>query len=476
MADFDVYLYFSGNSSDPAIWDSEFSYYFGAVLNQILENAPRIISNANVPAATQIKDIENKDFNKIRAFILVLGGEERNSETLEPVKKLVDYLTDEQRHTTYLIRRPQKRSTEIPDFLKNFSVYSFYEIANSTQTVFGHNHKEGLPENGFWETLTDLGYDLKHILFSKDQIEISESRINTIFLAEVTADQHRNRERLRRELRLAGFNVLPDSPLPLSLKEIESEVQDLLEKSVLSVHIMGELYGNSPDGTDYSYQEIQNRQFNDVSKKLQSFDDVQPKMERIVWIQPVFDPYDEKQVQYIKRLRRDISILKDSELIQSTVHDLKSIIDRKFRLLKTPIDVTTNFESDQILLIADDYMDIACNSIQEELRRNLLNLSLLQEVLTRVNDIELIMSELKRYKNILVLNTKSDSLWLESILNLLARSKGYQNAVPKSLVGYFSPLQAKIFPEFHTLTVEAYTYSSKNIGNTLQSFITKVKT
>jgi hypothetical protein len=477
MADFDIHLYFSENSKTHLDWDSEFSHFLGVILSQIFENPPRIIANADVPGATFTKKLSHDELSKIRAFVLVIGGEENEISDYNPVKQFLADLSQEQLSKVMLVRRPQMKIVEIPDFLKKFTAYNFYELAPNTQVVFEFNPNEkGISENSFWERLTDLSYDLKTLLFGKLKVEVPETRANTIFLAEVTPDQYKNRDRLRRELLLSGYNILPDSPLPLGLKEFEDEVRNLLEKSVMSIHMMGELYGNSPEGTDYSYQELQNRLFQDVSKKLSGFADIQPKMNRVVWIQPIFDPYDEKEVQYIKRLRRDISVSKDSELIQSTILDLKSIVDQKFALLKAPLDDLLMTESNEVLLIADDYRDIAFSAIKEELQHASLNFTLLKTLANTHNDFGTMVDEMKKYKNVLVLNTRGDNAWLQSVLNLLVRSKGYIGAVSNSTVGLFSSTQVKNVPRFHTVTIEPYVYNSKSINNILQSFITKLKT
>ena len=477
MADFDIYLYFSGSSKEPSAWDAEFGYFLGILLNQILENPPRILANASVPGSTLLKKIERTELAKIRAFILVVGEQEKEDYNYQLVKEFLSGFSPDQMGKLLLVRRPQRRITEIPDFLKKFPVYNFYELALNTQVVFEFNPNEkGVSENSFWDRLTDLAYDLKSLLFGKIKVEVAETRANTVFLAEVTQDQFKNRDRLRRELLLSGYHVLPDAPLPLGLREFEDEVRNMLENSVLSIHMMGELYGNSPEGTDYSYPEIQNRLFLDVSKKLINFNDIQPKISRIVWIQPIFDPYDEKQVQYIKRLRRDISVTKDSELIQSTIHDLKSIVDQKFALLKAPLDDLLMTEDNGVLLIADDYRDVACTAIKDDLQQASLNLTLLKSLAIMQNDIAAIVNEMKKYKNVLVLSSKSDNNWLQSILNLLARSKGYQGAVASSIVGVFSPSQIKKVPQFHMLPVEQYIYNSKNINNIVKTFISKIKT
>lgn len=477
MADFDIHLYFSESSKEDLVWDSEFSYFLGVLLNQIFETPPRIISNKDLPGVTYSKELKPAELSKIRAFIFIIGKGQNDLSDYNPVKDLIDKLSEEQTGKALLVRRPQLKIAEIPAFLKKFQSYNFYELAPHTQTVFEFKPNEkGASANSFWERLTDLAYDLKIMLFDKIKLEVSESRSNTIFLAEVSPDQYKNRDRLRRELQLSGYHILPDFPLPLGLKDFEDEVRNMLEKSVMSINIMGELYGNSPDGSDYSYQELQNRLFSDVSKKLFGFADVQPKISRVVWMQPIFDPYDEKQVQYIKRLRRDISVAKDSELIQSTILDLKNIVDQKFALLKAPLNNLLIAEDTGVLLIADDYRDVACTAVKEELQQASLKLTLLKNLANSHSEMSGIVDELKRFSNVLVLNTKGDNAWLQSILNLLARSKGYIGAVTSATVGLLSPSQVKKIPEFYTIFVTHYVYNSKNINNIVQSFITKIKT
>ncbi|HEY4785875.1 MAG TPA: hypothetical protein VIH57_07490 [Bacteroidales bacterium] len=474
MADFEIYMYFSGDPKEPQTWDVEFSYCFNAVLNQILEIPPKILSNVNVPNVSVVRN--NYQLLATRAFILIIGGEGKVGMTLDPVKEFIEQLTPHQQDNILIVRRPQKRITEIPDFLRKYRTFNFYEVSPATQTVFEFDiNKKGIPENSFWEKVTDLAYDLKYLIFCDSEKDISETRINTIFLAEVTPDQYKNREQLRRELVHSGYHVLPEIPLPTSLKEFEDEVRNFIERSVLSVHIMGEQYGGSPDTSDYSFQEIQNRLFSDVSKKLQGFKDVQPKIKRIVWIQSLFDPYEEKQVQYIKRLRKDISVSRDSELIQSTIFDLKNIIDQAFALLKAPINELLPQEAGSILMIADDHKDLVCDTIKERFLRASLTLDLLQTATNIQSDLAMIMNELKKYKNILVVNSKGDHGWLYSVLSLIARSKGYQGAVAECLVSLFSPTQMKRIVSFETLAIDSYTYSSNNIHTVLESFISKVK-
>lgn len=472
MADYDVFLYFSGDPDEKSNWDSEFSYYLGLVLRQIMDTPPRMMSNIKVPGAT-FHNENDRDISKVKAIVLITGKEDEQH--VVSLKYFLNNLAAKNHKNYFIVRRPQRRISTLPEHLAGYPVYNFFEMNQSAGEVIefkAAEHENNV--NSYWEKLTDLAYDIKQLICADKAQDISTSRTNTIYLAEVSIDQSRNRDQLKRELLLSGYRVIPENPLPLSLKEFEDAVCSSLENSVLSVHLMGEIYGDTSENSDYSYPEIQNRLFIDVAKKLQGFDDVQPKISRIVWVQPTFEPYDEKQIQYLKRLKREISSLANSEYIQSSLHELKNVIDSKFTQIKKPVRPNLNQSEKDLLLIADDYRDIVCGFIKEEALKSSLNLTLLK-TLTGVQDIGNMMSELKKYKNVLILNTKNDRDWLFSVLNLLARSKGYVNAVFPTVVGLFSPSQMKKMPEIDVLAIEPYVYSSKNINDMLDSFIKKIK-
>ncbi|NIQ59513.1 MAG: hypothetical protein GWN71_41060, partial [Gammaproteobacteria bacterium] len=77
-------------------------------------------------------------------------------------------------------------------------------------------------------------------------------------LAETTGDLRDARDRLKRELLERGHVVLPDRPLPLVGPQLESAVRDCLERCVLSIHLVGSVYGLVPEGAEHSVVELQN--------------------------------------------------------------------------------------------------------------------------------------------------------------------------------------------------------------------------
>ena len=96
---------------------------------------------------------------------------------------------------------------------------------------------------------------------------------------------------------------------------------------------MGELYGDTPAGSDYSYQELQNRYFHDVWQNQQQTNQHIQVIKRIIWLPPQLEPFEEKQTQYLKRINREVNNSENTELVQSTLTDLKILIEQKIKSL-----------------------------------------------------------------------------------------------------------------------------------------------
>jgi hypothetical protein len=69
-----------------------------------------------------------------------------------------------------------------------------------------------------------------------------------VYLAECSYDRREDRKALNAELRARNYQVLPDRELPRDEAEYRAEVARLLEECVLSIHLVGSIYGSVPDG------------------------------------------------------------------------------------------------------------------------------------------------------------------------------------------------------------------------------------
>jgi len=69
-----------------------------------------------------------------------------------------------------------------------------------------------------------------------------------VYLAECNYDRREDRKALNSELRARNCRVLPDRELPRDEAEYRAEVARLLEQCVVSIHLVGSVYGSVPDG------------------------------------------------------------------------------------------------------------------------------------------------------------------------------------------------------------------------------------
>ena len=69
-----------------------------------------------------------------------------------------------------------------------------------------------------------------------------------VYLAHCDDDRRADREALRSELMQFGYRVLPDRELPRSENELRTVVAEMLERSVLSIHLLGSCPGQVPSG------------------------------------------------------------------------------------------------------------------------------------------------------------------------------------------------------------------------------------
>ena len=69
-----------------------------------------------------------------------------------------------------------------------------------------------------------------------------------VYLAQCDEERRADREALRSELLQFGYRVLPDRELPRSDAELRAVVADMLERSVLAIHLLGSGPGQVPSG------------------------------------------------------------------------------------------------------------------------------------------------------------------------------------------------------------------------------------
>ena len=155
-----------------------------------------------------------------------------------------------------------------------------------------------------------------------------------VYLAETTSDLTEERELVRDELRQRGYAVLPEQKLPLDeVKVTEQCIRSALERSAISVHLVGTRYGSTPEDDPRSVLRIQEQMAAEQSKANAAF-------VRLLWM-PLglgtdeMGITDERQKRFVSEIQNMINA--GAELLQTSIEDLKTRIVEK---LNPVADVT----------------------------------------------------------------------------------------------------------------------------------------
>jgi hypothetical protein len=174
----------------------------------------------------------------------------------------------------------------------------------------------------YWLKLDDLAHDIAESLERMDRGAAVETRppadSRTVYLAETSFDMRDERDVVRRELLGHGHVVLPDRPLPLVGRECEEAVREQLDRSDLSIHLIGRNYGLIPEGANESIVVIQN--------ELAIERGARSGFSRLVWLPPGLVSEEEKQLQFIDRLQTDVRIQAGADILQTPLEDFKGVV------------------------------------------------------------------------------------------------------------------------------------------------------
>jgi hypothetical protein len=233
-----------------------------------------------------------------------------------------------------VLKTPVRRDMHPPE-LQPLLGYEFFKIDPETGRIRELNEIFGpQAQIDFWMKLDDLAQDIRDLL---EMIEAtgspgsaSEKPSNeTIFLAETTVDVKEQRESLRRDLQQHGYTVLPAGGLPLVSSDMCTSLREDLARSQMSIHLIGKNYGVIPEGHTESIPVIQNELAIDRVN--------QGGFSRLVWIPPGLQVEDERQRRFIEGLRMDPRIQVGSDLLETSLEALRTVIQDRLKRALEPV-------------------------------------------------------------------------------------------------------------------------------------------
>ena len=145
----------------------------------------------------------------------------------------------------------------------------------------------------------------------------------SIYLAEATPDLARERDMIRRDLLERKYSVLPESPLPNDFNGLQEMARQDLERCCLSIHLVGQDYGDSPKGDNRSFAYWQHLL---AEERL-----TDPGFSRLIWMPKKNKPSDVRQWAFVKELLNADSPI-NTDLLQTSLEDFKTAIQDKLKV------------------------------------------------------------------------------------------------------------------------------------------------
>lgn len=223
--------------------------------------------------------------------------------------------------------------TQQPAEVKGLIGYDFFqEIASGKVHEFYPSRAENdQASRNFWQKIDDLAQDVDPILESSDngpERGGTDNGRKTVYLAVTTSDVNRARDSIRRELGQRGYRVVPDGSLLLGAEELLPAIEADLKQACLTVHPVGARYGFIPEGDHRSIVELQ----------IEAATTNNGHSHHVIWVPPeAVPPSEDKQKEFIERLRSEYTEKADTELLdQRPLEELKTRLVEKLEVRPKP--------------------------------------------------------------------------------------------------------------------------------------------
>lgn len=327
--DIDVLIVFadSDNETNPGNgpgWVTQFKKFLELMLTQILGEKP------NVMLKSEYDNITSPKLDNVNLLIPVLSKDFiKSGQCLDHVEAF--YKSTEKapgQPRIFKVFKSPLGVLEQPPRLRELLGYEMYQIDPESGDIREYtDYFSTDAERQYWMKMVDLTYDLYDALLvirgeSKQEEAISYKR-KTIYLAETGHDLSVQRNIIKRELQRHGYHVLPNQTLPGTASELDRIVRRDLEKSNLSIHLIGSAYGEIPEGSDRSVVDIQNKLAAERTIQARA-----SKMDftRLIWIPTNVMNASERQKAFIENIKRDVEAQEGAEILQTSLEDFKNIM------------------------------------------------------------------------------------------------------------------------------------------------------
>lgn len=189
-------------------------------------------------------------------------------------------------------KMPVMDRADFPPTLGERFVYRFFKVDPETRRSRELTERD----EEFLNLVFDLAEDLKN-QFTEIDSEAQATK-GTVFLAETTSDLQHKREEIRRELKMKGYRVVPESALPYDIDELRARICECLSEATFSVHPVGRYFGIAPERSGGT--SIPQIQF-DLAQEFAA----EGRLKRLVWNPSKSEAEEANQEAFLEFLATD---------------------------------------------------------------------------------------------------------------------------------------------------------------------------
>lgn len=438
--DYDVFISYGspeGNDNNTVNqWAVKFSQYLAILLNRLNNRELTFMIHDDLRARKQLLGTESPAvLTKTAIFVTLISPEVVDSESYQKeLQEIYNAAYEGTNGSTRHVNRIFKVLTapisaeQQPECLINEIGYDFYEINRYSKKSRTFEIIDGeLPEEKLWFKLVDLVYDIQNSLELLINEEVQEvTRKKYIYLAETTFDQADNRDEIRRELQYLGYHILPLVNLPNDGEKIESLVRNYLDRSILSIHLMGAFYGEMLKKSKYSLIDLQNKIVREHVENSQA------GQKRIIWIPSDLKITDQRQSLYLNRLKRDES-KENTEIIEAPIEVFKTVLRDKLDETEKPGKIKSG--NRKVYLVYEHQYKSELLRISEMLTENHIDILETDFASMETGLITTHKQHLVDADAVLIFQGNSNRLWLNSKVQDLVKAPGFGKEKPFLSIG-----------------------------------------
>ncbi len=311
--------------------------------------------------------------------------------------------------------------------LESFCGYLFYRLDVDTGAISPLEPDSSKEFSAcYWSRLDDLAHDLMETLSDGESGAIPASEPMTIFVAHASEDLSEERNTVIRELKQYGHRVVPEHMPILDEAAFQGEVESLMARSNLSVHLVGRRYGEPPQGSKRSMMELE--------LLLASQQCRVNALNSLIWIRPDLVLEDMRQRRFLDQAW-DASAHGCADIYQGSLVEFMEIL---FRRLQDEAGVQRNenlAQGPDLLVVGHPFHGDDCRSVAEVLGELDSELQVALSFGEDEDSLQFHQASLVSSEAVLFLLPQGAESWLDVHLLELRKAVGYGRQRPFRAIG-----------------------------------------